>query len=210
MAGSPNEVTRETRRCWWAKRANSPRAWLVGVRASVVAEKRVTTVEPRDAGRWKCAGQKDGKENQRECPRGLASGGISRVQMAWVIPKVCMVAVDFVSVSGVWPSPATATSEFSSVPKGSNARSLPNVAAPEDGRTPLNTYQPSRLRVCGASRPVSRRATRRRPNSQARTPALQRSSFRCAISKSWRLSMNQANSARFWSAPVLWRFVRRR
>ena len=54
MVGSPNEETRETRRCWWAKRANSPRAWLAGVRASVVAEKRVTTVEPRDAGRWKC------------------------------------------------------------------------------------------------------------------------------------------------------------
>ena len=88
MAGSPNEGTRETRRCWWAKRANSPRAWLAGVRASVVAGKRVTTVERRDAGRWKCEEQNDGKENQRECPRGLASGGISRVQLAWVIPKV--------------------------------------------------------------------------------------------------------------------------
>jgi hypothetical protein len=54
MVGSLSEVTRETRRCWWAKRANSPRAWLAGVRASVVAMKRVMTVEPRDAGRWKC------------------------------------------------------------------------------------------------------------------------------------------------------------
>jgi len=88
MAGSPNEGTRETRRCWWAKRANSPRAWLAGVRASVVAEKRVTTVEPRDAGRWKCEGQKDGNENQRECPRGLTGGGINRVQLAWVVPNV--------------------------------------------------------------------------------------------------------------------------
>jgi len=68
MVGSPNEETRETRRCWWAKRAHRPRAWLAGVRASVVAMKRVTTVEPRDAGRWKCEGQNDGKENQRECP----------------------------------------------------------------------------------------------------------------------------------------------
>ena len=88
MAGSPNEETRETRQCWRVRRANSPRAWLAGVRASVVAEKRVTTVEPRDAGRWKYKGQKDGKENQRECPRGLASGGISRVQLARVIPNV--------------------------------------------------------------------------------------------------------------------------
>ena len=48
MAGSPNAVTRETRRCWWAKRAHSPRAWLAGVSASIVAEKRVTTVERRE------------------------------------------------------------------------------------------------------------------------------------------------------------------
>ena len=88
MAGSLNEETRETRWRWWAKRANSPRAWPAGVRASVVAEKRVTTVEPRDAGRWKCEGQKDGNENQRECPTGLTGGGISQVQLAWVIPKV--------------------------------------------------------------------------------------------------------------------------
>ena len=48
MAGSPNEETRETRRCRKAKRANSPSAWPTGVRASVVAEKRVTTVERRE------------------------------------------------------------------------------------------------------------------------------------------------------------------
>ena len=71
-----------------AKRAESPCACPAGVRASVVAAKRVTTVEPRDAGRWKCEGQKDGKENQRECPRGLTGGGISRVPLAWVIPNV--------------------------------------------------------------------------------------------------------------------------
>ena len=28
------------------------------------------------------------KENQRECPRGLASGGDSQVQLAWLTPKV--------------------------------------------------------------------------------------------------------------------------
>jgi hypothetical protein len=47
------------------------------------------TVEPRDAGRWKYEGQNVGNENQRECPRGLASGGINRVQLAWVIPNDC-------------------------------------------------------------------------------------------------------------------------
>ena len=48
MAGSPNEATRETRQCWRATRAKSPVAWLAGVRASVVAGKRVTTVERRE------------------------------------------------------------------------------------------------------------------------------------------------------------------
>jgi hypothetical protein len=70
MVGSPNEATRETRRCWWAKRANSPRAWPAGVRASVVAEKRVTTVEPRDAGRWKCEGPKTEKKTNTSARKG--------------------------------------------------------------------------------------------------------------------------------------------
>ena len=48
MAGSPNEETRETRQCWRVRWANSSRAWLAGVRASVVAMKRVTTVERRE------------------------------------------------------------------------------------------------------------------------------------------------------------------
>ena len=48
MVGSPKAVTRETRRCWRARRAESPRTWLAGVRASVVAKKRVTTVERRE------------------------------------------------------------------------------------------------------------------------------------------------------------------
>ena len=72
MAGSPNEATRDTRQCWRAARAKSPAAGLAGVipftvrnctvfslgmvqsrgangiRASVVAGKRVTTVEQRE------------------------------------------------------------------------------------------------------------------------------------------------------------------
>ena len=47
MVGSLNEVTRETRPCWWVQWAYSPRTWRAGVRASVVARKRVTTVERR-------------------------------------------------------------------------------------------------------------------------------------------------------------------
>ena len=57
MAGSPSVVIRETRQCWWRPWANSPSLWLAGVRASVVAAKRVMTVERRDAGRWKYDGE---------------------------------------------------------------------------------------------------------------------------------------------------------
>ena len=52
MAGSPSAIIRETRRvkrCSWPRR---PKSRPAGVRASVVARKRVTTVEPRDAGKW--------------------------------------------------------------------------------------------------------------------------------------------------------------
>ncbi len=48
MAGSPRAVTRETRRGWRVRRANRPRTWPAGVRASVVARKRVMTVERRE------------------------------------------------------------------------------------------------------------------------------------------------------------------
>ena len=48
MVGSHQAETRETRRCWRVRRANSPRTWPAGVRASVVARKRVTTVERRE------------------------------------------------------------------------------------------------------------------------------------------------------------------
>jgi hypothetical protein len=48
MVGSPRAETKETRQCWRVRRACRPRAWLAGVRASVVAGKRVTTVERRE------------------------------------------------------------------------------------------------------------------------------------------------------------------
>ena len=48
MVGSLNEATKETRQCWRVRRAYRPRTWLAGVRASVVAVKRVMTVERRE------------------------------------------------------------------------------------------------------------------------------------------------------------------
>ena len=48
MAGRAPAIIREPRPCWWVRRAKSPRIWRAGVRASIVAEKRVTTVEPRE------------------------------------------------------------------------------------------------------------------------------------------------------------------
>src|SRR5215207_7977518 len=48
MAGSPPAIIRETRQCWWVRLAKSRRIRLAGVRASVVAVKRVTTVERRE------------------------------------------------------------------------------------------------------------------------------------------------------------------
>ena len=53
MAGSSPVVIRETRRGQAVFMAeNGPKSRPAGVRASVVAKKRVTTVEPRDAGKW--------------------------------------------------------------------------------------------------------------------------------------------------------------
>lgn len=46
MIGKPIEIIRETRR------AKTARGRPAGVRATVVAMKRVTTVEPRVAGKW--------------------------------------------------------------------------------------------------------------------------------------------------------------
>jgi hypothetical protein len=55
MVGGSSEVIRETRRgqaVFMAKKNNGPKSRPAGVRASVVAAKRVMTVEPRDAGKW--------------------------------------------------------------------------------------------------------------------------------------------------------------
>jgi hypothetical protein len=48
MAGSPLEIIRETHRGKTAFKASSPKHRPAGVRASIVAMKRVTTVERRE------------------------------------------------------------------------------------------------------------------------------------------------------------------
>lgn len=69
MAGSSPVVIRETRRGQAVFMAESgPKSRPAGVRASVVAVKRVTTVEPRDAGKW----MDDAPEQRRKIG---ASGG---------------------------------------------------------------------------------------------------------------------------------------
>ena len=75
MVGSPNAIIRETRQCWRVRRADRPRAWLAGVRASVVALKRVMTVERRDAGRWQCGDPKDGEKKPTRVPARASQWG---------------------------------------------------------------------------------------------------------------------------------------
>jgi hypothetical protein len=58
--GSVDEISREThRRQNGVHGCTARRTAPVGVRASVVARKRVMPVEPRDAGRWKQNGHEE-------------------------------------------------------------------------------------------------------------------------------------------------------
>ncbi len=52
MAGSVGELSRETHWGQTVFMAQGPKSRPMGVRASVVAKKRLTSVEPRDAGKW--------------------------------------------------------------------------------------------------------------------------------------------------------------
>jgi hypothetical protein len=61
MVGSPRAEIRETRRGQTAFMDVGPKNRPAGVRASVVAKKRVTTVERRDAGKW----MRDGRERRK-------------------------------------------------------------------------------------------------------------------------------------------------
>ena len=74
MAGSSPDVIRETRRgqaVFRAKKINGPKSRPAGVRASVVATKRVTTVERRDVGKWM------GNETERRLKIGASGGNAS-------------------------------------------------------------------------------------------------------------------------------------
>ena len=88
MAGSPLATIRETRQCWWVRWAKSPRIWLAGVRASVVAKKRVTTVERRERRKVEEGRIEQRTKNRSECPQGLTGGGVSQAQLTWPAPKV--------------------------------------------------------------------------------------------------------------------------
>ena len=88
MVGSLSAATKETRQCWRVRRADRPRAWLAGVRASVVAGKRVTTVERRERRKVEVRRTERRKSKPTRVPARASRCGISRVQLAWVIPNV--------------------------------------------------------------------------------------------------------------------------
>src|ERR1035437_2811962 len=76
MAGSVSEVSRETCRGQPGVHGRSgPKNRPTGVRASVVARKRVTSVEPRDAGRWKEEEQNNGRPTDASARTGYAADG---------------------------------------------------------------------------------------------------------------------------------------
>jgi hypothetical protein len=52
MAGSVSEPSRETHRDQTVFMAYGPKSRPMGVRAFIVAEKRLIRAEPRNAGRW--------------------------------------------------------------------------------------------------------------------------------------------------------------
>lgn len=52
MAGSASELSRETHWEQTVFMTTGPKSRPMGVRAFIVAEKRLISVEPRNAGRW--------------------------------------------------------------------------------------------------------------------------------------------------------------
>jgi hypothetical protein len=72
-------------RCSWPQ---GPKSRPAGVRASIVARKRVTSAEPRDAGRWKGEIQNNGRQTNASARKGYAVAGAGRAQLTWRAPKV--------------------------------------------------------------------------------------------------------------------------
>ena len=77
--GKQGDLSGATRRSWPQGPKNRP----TGVRASVVAKKRVTSVEPRDAGRWKDEEQNNGRQTNASARKGYAVDGACRAQLTW-------------------------------------------------------------------------------------------------------------------------------
>ena len=69
--GKQGDLSGATRRSWPPGPKNRP----PGVRAFVVATKRVTSVEPRDAGRWKEEAQNNGRQTDASARKGYAAVG---------------------------------------------------------------------------------------------------------------------------------------
>jgi hypothetical protein len=78
--GKQGDLLGATRRSWPQGPKNRP----TGVRASVVAKKRVTSVEPRDAGRWKEEEQINGRQTDASARKGYAADGdpLSAIDLA--------------------------------------------------------------------------------------------------------------------------------
>ena len=91
MAGSVSEVSRETCREQNGVHGRSgPKNRPAGVRASIVAMKRVTSVEPRDAGKWKRKDHDEGRDNSTG-----ESGGGNSVSTSWKDPGPVVVGGTF-------------------------------------------------------------------------------------------------------------------
>ena len=69
--GKQGDLSGATRRSWPQGPKNCP----AGVRASIVARKRVTSAEPRDAGRWKEEEQNNGSQTDASARKGYAADG---------------------------------------------------------------------------------------------------------------------------------------
>ena len=77
--GKQGDLSGITRRSWPEGPKNRP----TGVRASIVAKKRVTSVEPRDAGRWKDEEQNNGGPTDASARKGYAAAGDPPSTIDW-------------------------------------------------------------------------------------------------------------------------------
>ena len=82
--GKQGDLSGITRRSWPEGPKNRP----TGVRASIVAKKRVTSVEPRDAGRWQEDGQKNGRQTDACAREAMQRRETRRAKLTWQAPQV--------------------------------------------------------------------------------------------------------------------------